>query len=383
MPELRHQRLSVAAVFFVHGLMLATWASHIPHVKSELELSDGALGLVLLCLAAGAVGAMLLTGAVAARVGANVVTRWTTIAMAAFLLLPLAAPTIVLLAGALVLFGGALGSMDVAMNAVAAEVEVRFGRPIMSSFHGMFSAGALAGALVAAGLLQAGMTPELQAPAVVAVILLTIWPSLRILPASQSTTEERPRIKLPHGRLLLLGIMAFAVMLAEGSVVDWSATYLRDDLGSTSAVAPLGFGAFSVTMAIGRFTGDRVNRYFGPVNLVRVGAASAAVGLGVGLTIGAPVAVIGGLAIMGFGLANIIPIIFTASAAAGSTPAEGISGAATLGYLGFLAGPPLIGAVAEATNLTSGLAVVVGLVALVAVAAPLIARQPTRRPASK
>ncbi len=378
MRSLRNDRYAVAAVFFVHGLMLATWAPHIPAVKADLDLSEGALGVLLLLLAAGAVAGMLLTGPVASRHGAHVVTRWATIAMAATLLLPLAAPSVELLGVALVLFGAALGSMDVAMNAVAAEVETRCGRPIMSSFHGLFSVGALAGSLVAAVLLGYDVDRLVQATAVAAVVVGAMIPVLRRLPPSRITVEHRPRIRLPRGRLLGLGIVALAVMLAEGSVVDWSATYLRESLGAASAVAALGYGAFSVTMAAGRFAGDAINRRIGPVPLVRFGAIVAAGGLGAGLVVAAPAAMVVGFAVMGIGLANIIPIIFTASASAGTTPADGISGTATLGYLGFLAGPPLIGAVAEFTSLTIGLAVVAGLLCVVAAIAPRVALERVR-----
>jgi MFS family permease len=367
-------RAKTAIVFFVHGLMIATWAPHIPYVRAELGLTEGALGLLLLFLAGGAVAAMLVTGTIASRVGADVVTRWATVAMAATLLLPLAAPSPFSLAVALAAFGAALGSMDVAMNAVAAEVEAALGRPTMSSFHGMFSVGALGGSLLAAGLLRAGIQPLHQAVGVAVLVVAAVWPILTRLPDSVTAGRGGSRaIRLPSGRLLLLGVVAFAVMLAEGSALDWSATYLSSDLGATAAVAALAFGAFSVTMAIGRFTGDSINRRIGSVRLVRIGAAGASIGLGLGLVLATPLSVIVGFAIMGAGLANIIPIIFTASAEQGATPAEGISGTATFGYLGFLAGPPLIGAVAELTNLTIGLSLVVILLIVVTAASSALA----------
>ena len=369
-------RVRVGIVFLAHGLMLATWASHIPHVKQELGLSEGALGLMLLFLAAGAVSAMLLAGAVASRVGADVVTRWATIAMATTLLLPLATPSAVTLAIALLAFGAALGSMDVAMNAVAAEVESSLGRPVMSSFHGMFSLGALAGSLLAAALLWLDIEPLHQAVAVAGLVAVATWPVLRHLPQSVAVNDEGPLIRFPRGRVLILGVIAFAVMLAEGSVLDWSATYLTSDLGAAPSTAALAYGAFSIAMAVGRFTGDAINRRIGRVRLVRAGAALATAGLGLGLVIATPVSVIVGFGVMGAGLANIIPIIFTASGEEGSTPAEGISGTATLGYLGFLAGPPLIGAIAEVTNLTLGFSVVVALLGVVAASSRALAKRP-------
>ncbi len=382
MPSRLTDRTKIAIVFFVHGLMLATWAPHIPYVRDEFGLSEGALGILLLFLAAGAVAAMLLTGAIASRVGADVVTRWTTLAMAGTLLLPLAAPSPLTLAISLATFGAALGSMDVAMNAVAAEIETSLGRPVMSSFHGMFSVGALTGSLLAAALLRSGIEPFHQAVAVAATVAVTTWPILKRLPQSVTTSSEGPAINFPKGRLLVLGIIAFAVMLAEGSALDWSATYLTSDLGATAAVAALAYGAFSVTMAIGRFTGDALNRRVGRIRLVQAGAALATIGLGLGLLLATPLSVIIGFAVMGAGLANIIPVIFTTSAEQGTTPAEGISATATLGYLGFLAGPPLIGAIAELTNLTIGLTTVVILLGIVTASSTALREKPAAQPAS-
>lgn len=370
-------------MFLAHGVLIATWAPHIPSVKAKFGLSDGGLGIALLFLAVGAVVAMLVAGSVASRLGADVVTRWTTVAMAASLLLPLAAPTTATLGVSLVLFGAAIGSMDVAMNAVAAEVETRYARPIMSSFHGMFSVGALVGSLLAAALIRAGISPLVQATAIAALITVGVWPMLRRLPASQKTVESLPRIRFPHGRLLVLGGIAFAVMLAEGSVIDWSATYLRDNLGSTGAVAALAYASFSLAMAVGRFTGDTINRRLGPVPVARIGVVLAVAGLGLGLAVGTPLSMIVGFAFMGAGLANVIPIIFSASAAIGSTPAEGISGSVTLGYVGFLAGPPAIGAIAELSSLTVGFLFVAALLVLATFAAPALNRpafNPDRRP---
>ena len=196
-------RAKTAIVFLVHGLMVATWAPHIPHVRDELQLTEGALGLLLFFLAGGAVAAMLVTGAIASRVGANVVTRWATVAMAATLLLPLAAPSPATLAVALAAFGAALGSMDVAMNAVAAEVETTLGRPTMSSFHGMFSVGALGGSLLAAALLRAGIQPLHQAIGVAVLVVVAVWPILTRLPGSVTAGRGGSRaIRLPGGRLV-------------------------------------------------------------------------------------------------------------------------------------------------------------------------------------
>ncbi|MDA0352504.1 MAG: MFS transporter [Chloroflexi bacterium] len=378
MSELSRQRRAVAAVFFTHGVLLASWVPHIPFVKEQRALSDGALGLVLLALAGGAVVAMALSGPLIRRVGPHHVVRWTGLAMALTLPLPVIAPNVALLTAALVLFGGALGSLDIAMNAVAADVEVAFRRPIMSSFHGMYSLGALAGSLLAGALIEVGVAPSTQVLVVAVIAMVAVLLVMRALRTPhRPVAQARLRLRIPRGRLLALGAMTFAVFLAEGAVADWSATLLRDDLGTSGAVAALGFAAFSTTMAIGRLTGDWINERVGAVNLVRLGSLVAAIGLGVGLALDSPIAVIIGFALTGAGLANVVPLAFTAAASAGATPSEGISSAATLGYFGLLVGPPIIGFIAEATSLAGGLAVVAALAALTASQARIV-RTPLR-----
>lgn len=371
--SLEKQRWAVTRVFFVAGLFTASWVPHIPYVKAKHGLSEGTLGLVLLAMGLGAVLAMLTAGTVSARLGPEVLARWATLSLSLAVPLPVVAPNVWVLVTVLVFYGASLGVMDIAMNAVAADIEIRFGRPIMSSVHGLFSAGALVGALVAVALLSADVSPPTQTALIAVIAFITVWPSLRILPASLAPPAvNRPHLSLPTGRLLTIGILAFALFVAEGSAYDWSATLLRDDLGTSSAVAAMGFGAFSTTMATGRLFGDRINARFGPRLLLRGGSALAAVGLGGGLLIGEPWSVVLGFAILGAGLSNSVPLLFTAAAAAGSTPADGIASVAALGYVGLLLGPPVIGAVAEFTNLSTGLALVVCLVVIVSTQSRLV-----------
>jgi MFS family permease len=364
----------VAAIFFALGVLFASWVPHIPYVRDERALSEGALGLVLLALAGGAVVAMLAAGPVAARIGPHRVTRWMTLATAATLPLPVLAPNTALLLLALAIFGAAVGSTDVSMNAVAADVEARFRRPIMSSFHGMYSAGALVGSLLAAALIQLEVSPPLQTTVIAALVALAIFPSLRALAAPAApVASARPRFVMPGRRVLVIGAMVLVFFLAEGAAADWSATLLRDDLGASGAQAALGFAAFSTAMALGRFAGDRINEAIGPVLLVGVGGVAAAIGLAAGLLSGNPIALIGGFALMGAGLANTIPVLFTAAARGAPTPSEGISSAATLGYLGLLAGPPLVGLVAELADLPIAMGVVAALIAVAALRASVAA----------
>ena len=271
---------------------------------------------------------------------------------------------------ALVLFGAGNGAMDVAMNAQAVGVEKAHGGAIMSSFHALFSVGGLVGSSLGGLLIFMGVSPALHVLFITFVFGLTGLAALRWLWIDRAEDAEAggPTFVRPTGPLLALGVLAFFVLVGEGAVADWSAVYLTNALGTGAGLGAVGFAAFSLMMAVGRFTGDRLVARFGPVPLMRLSATLAAVGLGAGLLIGQPVAAIIGFGCVGLGLSNLIPILFSA---AGRTPGvnagTAIAAVSSAGYFGFLAGPPLIGILAEATSLPLALGLVVLFTALVAV----------------
>ncbi|MGA9594736.1 MAG: MFS transporter [Acidimicrobiia bacterium] len=374
MGDLERQRTRLAAIFVAHGLMLATWVAHIPNVRDTLSLGEAALGLVLLVLAAGAAAGMRFAGAISARHGAHTTTKWATRAMAAALPLPLAAHNAPQLVVALIVFGASLGAMNVAMNAVGADIQVRLGRPIMSSLHALYSVGVLAGSLLAAALLELGIRPSVQAVMLAVLVTVAVQPSLPASVSSAIDTTRHVRRRTARG-ISVLGLIAFAAMLGEGAVLDWSGTLIHDELGARTSVAALGFGVFSVAMAVGRLAGDRFSLRLGAERLLGFGAVLAAIGLGAGLVVGQPVSVIVGLAFMGLGYANIIPVVFTAAAARGSTPAGGIGATAIFGHAGFLVGPPLIGAVAAMSSISVALGLIAIITLLISANASAVAGQ--------
>ena len=362
-------RVACAGTFFIHGAMMASWVPHVATVQHTLSLGPGLLGLALLGLAGGAVVAMPPAGWLIGRVGSRAVTMLAGLLFAAVLALPVVAPSLALLAGVLVLLGAASGAMDVAMNAQAVAIERPYGRPIMSSFHALFSVGGLAGAGLAGLLLTAGVAPavHLFGVAVVmsaATLVATAW----LVTGDTRPAAAGPRFARPRGALLLLGVIGFLALFGEGAVADWSAVYLRGELGTGAGTAAFGFAAFALAMAVARFTGDGLTRRFGPVAVVRISAVIAMVGMAAALFIGRPAAGIIGFGCLGLGLANIVPIAFSAAA---RTPGLGagsaIAAVATAGYLGSLAGPPLIGLAAAAVTLPVALGFVVLASALVAV----------------
>ncbi len=359
--SVRRARWGIAGVFFVNGATVGSWAPHIPLVKSGLDLTPSGLGIALLAMAAGAVIAMPLAGLAISRWGSAPVTRLAGLLFCPSLLLPVLAPDYLSLIAALAVFGALNGAMDVAMNAHGVAVERRYGRPVMSSYHGMWSLGGLTGAGIGAMML-AGLPAAAHALAMATVLTIGAIASLsRLLPNTLDRGSTATTLALPQRSTLALGGLAFLALLGEGAILDWGAVYMNVELGTDPATAAIGFAVFSGAMAIGRFAGDALRRRFGAIPIVRASAAIAAGGLAIGLLIGTPVSAVIGFACTGLGLANLVPILFGAAGRVpGQTAATGIAAVATMGYTGFLAGPPLLGFVADATTVGTAL----GLVAL-------------------
>jgi MFS family permease len=357
-PGVTRSRLAVATVFFVNGAVLATWVPHIPAVKARHGLTDGGLGFVLLAMAGGSVLALPLAGWLVDRVGSRRMTTLAALGFCLLLPLPILSPGMPMLIAALALFGALNGALDVSMNTQALTVEGLHGRPIMSSFHGLFSLGGVAGAAVTGATMWLG---DAQVVATALIGAAAVLASTAGLVAAVPTAHAPPlTLKVPRA-LVGLGALTFLGLLSEGAMGDWSAVYLRDELLTSPGLAAVGFAAFSLTMALGRFSGDRLVRRFGPVRVLQVSGATAAIGLGLALVIGRPVAAIVGFALVGLGIANVVPVLFSAAGQTrGLQAGTAIAAVATTGYLGFLAGPPAIGLVAEAT----GLPVALGLVSL-------------------
>ena len=359
-------RLAISLVFLVNGAVLATWVSRIPVIKGALALSDGQLGLALLGMAIGALIAFPITGFLTSRFGSRNVTLVTGVLYCMILPLLTLAVSLPMLALTLLAFGAFNGSMDVAMNAHGVEVEERAGRRILSSLHGMWSLGGLIGAGLGVLAAHQGLSPGTHLTvmgALLAVILVLVAP--RLLASRPTRRSGDPVFSLPTPALLGFGLIAVCAFLSEGAMADWSAVYLRDTLQTSAAFAAVGYAAFSLTMTAGRFTGDALVTRLGPVRTVRYGGLLAGLGLGTALLLGSPVFTLVGFACVGLGLAAIAPLVFSAAARTpGVSSGTAIAAVATMGYAGFLAGPPLIGVIAEGVTMRVALSsvAVLGLV---------------------
>ena len=364
-------RRATAWVFFANGAAIGSWVPHIPEAKHALGLSDGLLGM-----AAGSLVGLPLSGVLTARFGSR---RTTTAAILALLLatpLPLLAPSLAAFSVTLILLGIANGAVDVAINTQAIAVEERVGRAIMSGFHGFFSAGGLAGAAAAGLAMQARIGPVAHLTASVALLLLVTLRAVRSLLPAVPAAAKTAIFRLPRGALLSLGVFALCSLLAEGAMGDWAAVYLREDLGTGAGYAALGFAGFSLAMAAGRFLGDRVVRRHGGRAVLYVGAGVASTVLTTGLLAGEPWAAVAGFSGVGLGLANAVPILFRAAGKISGIRHElAIAAVSTAGYCGFLAGPPVIGLIAEQLGLAAGLGLVALALAIVAVGSMSITQE--------
>ncbi|WP_429814584.1 MFS transporter [Ensifer sp. B1-9] len=345
-------RLAVSLLFLMNGFVTGSWAPKIPEFKDRLGISESVLGLLILMFGIGSLVLMPIAGGYIARVGSQKVVKVTAIILSPLLLLLTLVPNVWAAAVGMFVLGGFVGAMDVAMNANAVEVEKSMRRAIMSSCHAYWSLGGLIGAGIG-GFLMAhfGVLPHVFVVTVICLTLIAIaWPMIfadKPHPAAAKEKLRLPMTPLPW----LIGIMALFSMVPEGTVLDWGALYLRNELGASVELSGFGFAAFSATMAIMRFAGDLVRDRFGAKRTLRICTVTALVGMILaGIAPNAYIAILG-FAIAGIGISNMVPIAFSAAGnMPGLQPGIGLSVATFMGYSGMLFAPSVIGFVAEHTG---------------------------------
>lgn len=377
----RRARRAVAVVFAVHGTASGTFATRIPWLREHLALTPGRLGVALVCVTLGAAAAMPLAAWLEHRLGARAALRYTSLACCAGLLLPPLMPGLLWLCAGLFVFGCGLGVMDVAMNAQGVHVEERYGRSVMSSLHGMWSVGGLVGGAGGALAAHAGL-PATVHLALVAPVLGTVagvacrWVLDVRAPAGDGAPAP-PRFALPTRGALAVGLVGFCAVFAEGASMDWSGIYLRDVTGASPGLAASAYTAFACTMALARLAGDVTVQRFGAVRTVRAGGVLATLGGALVVAAESPPAAVGGYALIGVGIAVVVPLCFSAAGrTSAGAPGQAIAGVATLAYASGLAAPAAVGWIAEATSLTSSFALVTVLTAGLVVGAPMLRPAP-------
>jgi hypothetical protein len=376
---LRRSRAATRVQFLVLGVLIGAWGAHIPSIKAHHGLSEGSLSAVLLAAAVGAVSSLFTAGRVMAALGARRTAAGAAVlgggllgSVLAFQGLPMS-----LLLLQVVALGACMCLFDVALNTEGAALERLGGRPFMSHLHGMFSVGGMLGAGAVAALLGVGIAPGVQLWALgLGVGLVAVWAARGMLREEGRATVGMPQSSAqahfvwPRGQLLVIGLLILAGMTAEGAMYDWCVLYLQQELGQPQSQAALGYAVFSASMAASRFAGDALRARYDERTLLRCGAGLAAGAMAVVLFSAHPVVAWVGFALVGAGLAPVAPILFSAATRVpGVSPAAAIASVTSVGYSGFMLGPPLIGALATASSLTWALGVVVLAAALLALGA--------------
>ena len=376
-------RWAVAAMFFVNGFMTGSWAPQIPVFLTRLEISEFTLGLLILGFGLGALTFMPLSGYLMSKHGSRTVVRGFASVVVFGLLLVALAPNVPVAAVAMFIFGGTIGAMDVAMNANAVSVERRLSRAIMSSSHAFWSIGGFVGGGLGGIAIQTyGHLAHASIVTVVALLVLVVA-SRHLVADDHPVAHEHHKFTLPRTPgVYLVGIIALFCMVPEGAVLDWAALYLQQELGTNLATAGFAFACFAGAMAIMRFLGDRVRDRFGAVNTLRISSLIAACGMLVAGLSPWPLLAIAAFAVTGLGIANTVPIAFSAGGnQPGMASGTGMSVVTTMGYSGILLAPSPIGFAAERVGFSPVFVTLSGLLLIVCLMAPL-ARSADYKPAA-
>jgi MFS family permease len=366
-------RLATRLAFLVSGFGLACWAPLVPLAKQRLAIGDGSLGLLLLCLGLGSVGAMQLAGPLTSKLGARPAILVGGIGQAILLPFLAFAPTVPTMAIALLLFGAFLGVIEVGMNVHAVEVEKQAGTPLMSGFHGLFSVGGFVGSALLTAVLSMKISPVAGVVTASVLMIATLALAAPRLIATPRT-EETPLIVVPRGIVVLLAALAAITFLTEGAMLDWGALLLSGKGLLPVTQAGLGYSVFAVAMTAGRLTGDAIVGRLGDRRTMLWGGLLLLLGYGVMLL--APVAAVAlfGMLLIGLGASNVVPILFRHAGKQTVMPAGlAIAAVTTIGYAGILAGPAAIGFVAQGIGLPAAFWLLTALLCLV----PLCAKAAT------
>ena len=369
--QIRSAIWATRGLFTVLGVFSAVWGVHIPSVKHQYALGEAALSLVLVAVAMGAVTALLFAGRVIGRLGARNTAVVCAVIMACMLSLVLHWPSLGWLLPSMLVFGASLSVYDVAINTEGSVLEAAGGRPIMGSLHGMFSLGAMGGAAMASALIGRGVPAPWQLAGVgVAVAVCIVVGSRWMLPTPPATEEAKVHFTWPRGALLIMGLLTFAGMSAEGVMFDWCVLYLQQEVRMSHELAAVGYSACAGAMAVMRFAADRLRARYSEQRLIRASGTVTALAMLVVLWGPNPWIAIAGCGVVGAGLAMIVPILYgAASRVPGTTPAAAIAAVSSIGYAGFMVGPPLIGTIAQYASLTAAMAVVVVAATILALSA--------------
>jgi len=350
----RTSRIAVSALFFLTGLCFSSWASRIPAIQEKLHLSEGALGAMLLAPPIGSILSMPIAGLLVGKYGSR------NVLMVAGLLYAIILPTLGVAAtswqlfACLILFGFCGNMANIAVNTQAVLVEAMYGRSVMASFHGLWSLGGFTGASIGSAMAAMSIVPYQHFLVITVLATIIVAFSIRHAVTHDAPTsgEKSPLFAWPDKVLLILGVIAFCSMICEGTMFDWSGVYFKKVIGAPDKTAGLGYNAFMSTMAAFRFIADWLTVRFGTKRMLQLSGGLTALGLLLAVLLPYFGTAILGFLLVGAGVSSVVPLVYSAAGRSKTMPpGMALAAVSTIGYLGFLAGPPLIGFVAQATSL--------------------------------
>jgi MFS family permease len=353
-------RLAVAAFYFCMGLCFASWTSRIPDIKTKLHLSDGELGSILLALPAGQLLMMPVSGRLIARYGSRTILSFAILLYAIELTNLGWATQGWQLALGLFIFGIVGNMSNISVNTQGVLAEKIYERPIMTTFHGIWSVAGFTGALVGLLMMNLKLTPRQHFFIVAALVFIVVFIARKyLIRGTTGPVEKKKFFSKPEGVLVQLGIIAFCSLAAEGTMFDWSGVYFRDIVKAPHSLIMLGYTTFMMMMATGRFAGDKIISRIGRKKTLQISGILILTGLLISVLLPHIITATIGFLIVGLGVSSIIPTVYsTAARTAKTSPSMALAGVSSVGFLGFLAGPPLIGYIAQISSLQYSFAVV-------------------------
>jgi len=350
---LRRYRIAAGFFFFIAGLTFSTWASRIPAIQNKLHLSDAGLGGVLLALPTGLMVSLPISGWLVSKYGSRSMLVWGAVLYPSILLLLALSPSVWELVLSLFLFGIAGNLINIAMNTQAVGVESLYGRSVMASFHGLWSIAGFTGALIGTFFVSKDLSPFIHFACVSGFAILLVLTSYKsTIPHDMGSKTAQKLFVKPDKRILLLGLIAFCSMLCEGAMADWSGVYFKKIVQSPATLVTMGYVAFTGTMALGRFLGDSMVTRFGVKRMLQISGVMITAGLLLSVIFPFLSTATIGFLLVGFGVSSVVPIVYGLAGKTATMPAStALAAVSTIGFLGFLIGPPMIGFIAQAISL--------------------------------